>query len=403
MEPVSFRESPLAGLASARTFQEKLLLLHQALKLRCSGIDRISVALYDDKTTMVKTFLASPAKENPLQNYRIALDKAPSLLEVATKGQPRVVNDLRLLEPSSDSTHTQSILGHGFCSSYTHPMLHDDALAGFVFFDSMHKRYFRERVMEQVELFAPLISELVMGSLMLNRTLTAALRTSVALTKLHDLESGNHLERMSRYARLIASRLVSLGLAQLDDEQLEHIFLFAPLHDVGKIGIPEHILNKPGKLDSQEREVMNAHTMLGRQIVDDLIENFGFETLPYIDYLRNITESHHETMDGSGYPHGLQGEEIALEARITAVSDIFDALTSRRPYKKVWSNDQAFAMLQLMSIDKLDKDCVEALLDCADDVALVQRRFVDDPLQDDAAPVRTDAEDVTGQADVTLQ
>ena len=151
----------------------------------------------------------------------------------------------------------------------------------------------------------------------------------------------------------------------------------AILHDVGKIGIPDSILQKPDRLSREERQVMNSHTVLGRHIVDDLIANFGFELVPYIDYLRHIAELHHESMDGSGYPHGLRGEEISLDARIVAVSDVFDALTTCRPYKEPWSNAHAFAMLKLLSIDKLDKGCVSALIDSPNEVAMIQQQFAE--------------------------
>ena len=176
---------------------------------------------------------------------------------------------------------------------------------------------------------------------------------------------------------MIARELVRTGIHQLDDEQIEQIYYFAPLHDVGKIGIPDQILLKPSNLEPNERAVMNTHTMIGRQIVDELINNFGFDHIPYIDYLRNITELHHEAMDGTGYPHGISGDEIALEARIVAVSDVFDALTRRRPYKTPWSNQHALSMMQLMAIDKLDADCVDVLLRCETQVADIQQRFAD--------------------------
>jgi len=122
---------------------------------------------------------------------------------------------------------------------------------------------------------------------------------------------------------------------------------------------------------------MNTHPLLGRQIVNDLISNFGFEKIPYIEYLGQIAELHHETMDGHGYPHGLCGTEISLPARIVAVSDIFDALTTWRPYKTPWSNEQAFAMLQLLAIDKLDEQCVRALIARPGEIARIQQQFTE--------------------------
>ena len=376
MEPIVFREDPLAQLATASTYQGKLAFIHDVLKKRCSGIDRISVALYDQPTHSLKTFIASPAAESPLKNHEIVLDVESSLNQIARRATPRIINDLRIYQ-DHDSIHSRAIVGHGFASSYTHPFYHNKGLTGFVFFDSFHNHYFRERVLEQVEVFVHLLSEIILTDLAATRALVAAMRTSISMSQKHNLETRSHLERMSRYARLIAGCLAKKGLELLDDEQIEQITHFSLLHDVGKIVISDQVLQKPGSLNQEEREVMMTHTMLGRQIVDDFISNFGFEQIPYIDYLRHITEEHHEAMDGSGYPRGLCGREITLEARIVAVSDIFDALTTQRPYKVLWSNEHAFAMLQLLSIDKLDKGCVDVLLECPDEVSQIQKQFAE--------------------------
>jgi len=110
-------------------------------------------------------------------------------------------------------------------------------------------------------------------------------------------------------------------------------------------------------------------------MIDELLVSFGLEGVEHVDILRNIAAYHHESINGSGYPEGKAGDEIPLEARIVAVADVFDALTSRRAYKEAWSNDDAFATLQTMAGDKLDKDCVEALLKHRDDVEDVQARY----------------------------
>ncbi len=376
MAQILFHEDPLVRLETAPTFQEKLSVVHDVLKKRCSGIDRISIALYDNQTHSLSTFIASPITESPLNNYEVTLAAESSLREIARNGTSRIINDLRIYS-NQDSVHSRAIIGHGFASSYAHPMYHNKELAGFIFFDSFHNRYFRDRILEQVEIFVHLLSEMIMNALAVTRALVAAMRTSVSMVQKHDFETGAHLERMSHYACLIARSLVKQGLKSLDDEQIEQIALFSPLHDFGKIGIPDRILQKTSRLDCEERKVMNTHTMIGRQIVDELISNFGFEQIPYIDYLRNITAQHHEAIDGSGYPHGLRGQEITLEARITAVSDIFDALTTQRPYNAPWSNKRAFAMLQILSIDKLDKSCVGALVDSPCEVTQIQQQFAD--------------------------
>jgi len=137
---------------------------------------------------------------------------------------------------------------------------------------------------------------------------------------------------MSRYARLIAKALAERH--QLDDEYIERVFMFSPLHDIGKIGIPDHILLKRGSLTDAETEIMHTHAPKGREIIDDLLMNFGLDAIQNVDILRNIAEYHHEQINGGGYPAGLSGEAIPLEARIVAVADVFDALTSAARIKK---------------------------------------------------------------------
>jgi HD-GYP domain-containing protein (c-di-GMP phosphodiesterase class II) len=367
---------PLAGLARFRTHQEKLELVHSVLLKRCHGIDRISVAIFDKQTDRLKTFVSSPPEESPLRNYEASLNGSRSLQECYRTGRPRVVHDMEVFSKGRRD-HTRLLSGHGFSSSYTLPMFSQGALEGFVFLNSVHKGYFKELVLEQVEIYSHLIAQMIINDISAMRALVAALRTSISMVHRKDPETGNHLERMARFSLLIAREMVDREQCTFDDEQITQLFNFSPLHDVGKIGIPDDILLKPSRLSSAERDVMITHTTIGRQIVDDLISNFGFEKLPYIDFLRQIAEHHHEAMDGSGYPHGLRGGDIPLEARIIAVSDVFDALTSQRSYKEPWTNSHAFAMLQLLSIDKLDANCVAALANRVDDVVDIQQQFRD--------------------------
>jgi len=120
---------------------------------------------------------------------------------------------------------------------------------------------------------------------------------------------------------------------------------------------------------------MKTHVLLGRQVIDSIIRNFEFESYANIDILRNIAQYHHEAIDGSGYPEGLKNEDIPIESKIIAVADIFDALTSKRPYKDAWSNKEAFALLNKLANDKLDQDCVDALYNNREQVEKIQATF----------------------------
>lgn len=352
--------------------REKLITAHQSLKNQFPFIVRIAIALYEPETGILKTYVHSSGNDNPLENYQSSLDDAPSLKAILQKGLPRVINNMVTFE-NGTSEHTSRIGRQGYAASYTLPMFNDGEFVGFIFFNSDEKDVFTENVLQQVDIYAHMISLMVINEITTLRTLTAAVNTTGKLTHLRDPETGSHIDRMSRYSRLIASALADKY--QLDDVYIEHIFMFSPLHDIGKIAIPDKILLKPGKLDEKEAVVMKTHAIKGREIIDEILQNFGFEHIQHMDVLRNIAEFHHEAVNGSGYPSGKKGDEIPLEAKIVAVADVFDALTSVRPYKEAWDNEKAIAKLQQLAGETLDHDCVNALIDNMEQVEKIQQQF----------------------------
>lgn len=351
---------------------KKLALLHDAIKGLFPFVSRIAVATYDAKTDMLKTFVHSSGEDQPLVHYQAKLSEATSLRDIIENGRPRVVNDLAIFHPGSHE-HTQRIRKQGYVSSYTMPMYTHGELFGFIFFNSYDRAPFSEEVLRQIDPYGHLIALTVINELMSVQTLLATVKSARDMAHLRDDETGAHQDRMSRYARLIARKLAErFGFS---DEYIEYVFVFAPLHDIGKMGVPDQILLKPGPLTEEEFESMKTHTIKGRQLIDQLVDNFEFGAMRHIDILRNIVELHHEAVDKSGYPYGLPGSDIPIEARITAVADVFDALTSQRPYKLAWSNDDAFAMLRQLQGVKLDPECVDALIGSRVEVEEIQRTF----------------------------
>lgn len=190
--------------------------------------------------------------------------------------------------------------------------------------------------------------------------LFSAVGLAAELTRARDADTGVHLDRVSRYAVLVArglerERALPAGF-------VEDLAILASAHDVGKIAIPDRILLKQGTLDAGEREIIKGHVASGVEVVEDLVRAFGLGGGPRVVMLRNLVRAHHEALDGSGYPHGLKGDEIPLEARIVAVADVFDALTTERPYKRTWRTDEALAFLVAGAGTRFDPACVAALV-----------------------------------------
>lgn len=366
-------EDTLEALNRSLPLDGKLRAIHAAIKKSFDFVDRIAIALYDDKSDVITTYVYSGEK-SPLVHYETTLGQAPSLQKIIKEKRPRVVNDLSVFS-SGTHPHTLAIKNQGYGASYTAPMMLNGSLAGFIFFNSYDKGCFTEDALTTLDTYAHLISAITANELLTAKTLLAALRTTNEMIHQRDPETGGHLNRMASFCQLIANDLAASGKYDFDDQFVEDVYLFAPMHDIGKIGIPDKILRKRGRLSEKEFDEMKEHTLKGRQIIDAMIKNFDLGSVLNINVLRNIAEYHHEAVDGSGYPHGASGEEIPIEARIIAVADVFDALTNERPYKPAWSNEEAFSALRRMSKDKLDNDCVEALERNTELVERIQASF----------------------------
>lgn len=182
-----------------------------------------------------------------------------------------------------------------------------------------------------------------------------------------DEGTGNHIIRMAKYSRFIAEALGTFSRQDCDD--LEYA---APMHDIGKIGIPDGILLKPGKLNDYEWDIMQTHTTIGHAILSDSQSR-------YMKIGAIIALNHHERFDGKGYPNGLKGEEIPLIARIVAVADVFDALVSSRPYKQAWETKEAIAYIQHNAGSHFDPQCVDAFMQKIELIEQVKQDYADEP------------------------
>jgi putative two-component system response regulator len=182
---------------------------------------------------------------------------------------------------------------------------------------------------------------------------------------------------MREYCRLLSQQLARMPAfaGEIDAHFIETIYAASPLHDIGKVGVPDHILLKPGALDAREWNLMRTHTVIGAETLRAVYQQYGPN-----DFVRmgiDIAESHHEKWDGSGYPAGLAGEDIPLAARILALGDVYDALTSRRCYKRAFAHCESRALIVEASGKHFDPRVVEAFLAVEEEFIRIRRHYQD--------------------------
>jgi putative two-component system response regulator len=202
----------------------------------------------------------------------------------------------------------------------------------------------------------------------------AVIRGMALLSELKDSHISGHLNRICEMSRYLADKLVMRpAYPEVTPSFVQLIERASALHDVGKVGIPDSILLKPGKLTAPEYEVMKSHTILGGEVLEGLMKDFGEYEM--ITMGADVARAHHEWWDGSGYPFGLKGRDIPLSARIVAICDVYDALTSRRVYKDAWSQEDTMKVLREGAGKQFDPDLVEIFLSRPRDLQKIRDQY----------------------------
>ena len=214
-------------------------------------------------------------------------------------------------------------------------------------------------------------------SLSLMKTKNAIIFGLAKLAESRDTDTGEHLDRIRHYATMIAQELQA-GNPEIDERYIADIGIASSLHDIGKVGIPDGILLKPGALTADERFIMEQHTAIGGECLE-AIEN-RLDEDKFLEMARKIAYSHHERWDGTGYPYRLAGHDIPLAARIVAVADVYDALTSKRPYKRALPHDESKAIILEGNGTQFDPTIVDAFLACEEEFRAISDAQTGDPL-----------------------
>jgi HD-GYP domain-containing protein (c-di-GMP phosphodiesterase class II) len=249
-----------------------------------------------------------------------------------------------------------------------------DSILG-VFFDVTALARTNAELKDALQIQELLNDSIMAGTKALQRTQGAAIRTLARLAEYRDQETGFHLQRICEYTRLLAVQVQEREpyAFRITREYGDDISLSSMLHDIGKVSIPDSILLKPGKLDPAEWEIMKKHTFFGWEVLHKADKELGEQS--FLTLAATIALSHHERYDGSGYPNGMTGEQIPLSARISAVADVYDALTSVRPYKQAWSHERAMEEIIRQGGAHFDPVLVEIMRDVHGQFADVQRQF----------------------------
>jgi putative two-component system response regulator len=210
-------------------------------------------------------------------------------------------------------------------------------------------------------------------------TRDVAIFAMAKLAESRDPETGEHLERMRNYCRIIADYLASRDESPhtIDEEYARLIYLTSPLHDIGKVGIPDSVLLKPGRLSDREFEIMKSHTTIGGDTLGAAMRQYP--EVPFLRLAQEIALTHHERFDGTGYPSGLAGYDIPLCGRIVALADVYDALTSKRVYKEAFAHDVGRNMIAEEAGKHFDPIVVEAFIQREEEFLAVKNRFAERP------------------------
>jgi putative two-component system response regulator len=195
------------------------------------------------------------------------------------------------------------------------------------------------------------------------RARDVAIHCMASLAETRDIETGKHIRRTQAYVRVLAEQLQDHPRFSnyLDDQRIELICNAAPLHDIGKVGVPDRVLLKPGKLDSEEWVEMRRHAEYGLIAIENAEKELG--NTPLLDVAKAIAYTHHERWDGTGYPLGLKGDEIPISGRLMSLADVYDALISKRVYKDIYSHEDAVEIIKAERGTHFDPDITDAFLE----------------------------------------
>ena len=334
---------------------------------RIIPFNRLTLAMIDESTGTVVTKLVESDREMLLKPGDAYPLEDSSLKKVTESKEFLLIRDTEeYLFGHPDSKGARMLLEEGMRSSMVLPLIINNVTRGFLIFASATPNFFREEhisflksvsgqisfsiqrgeLLSELELHSKSLEQLVkVRSFEILKTQKTTIFALSKLAETRDADTGEHLERMRKYSVLIAQILKYSGHEdEISNQYLRDLYDSSILHDIGKVGIPDSILMKPGPLTPEEFEMIKLHPVIGYNALKTASGELGEDS--FLKMAMDITLYHHERWDGLGYPHGLKGVEIPLSARIVAIGDVYDALTTKRPYKDAYPQEVALEIMK---------------------------------------------------------
>ena len=345
-----------------RSFDEVFTFIYDNLKAFIP-YNRIGIAIITSDGKHIEAITAKSDHDVKLdRGYRQTL-KTSSLKQIINNHEVRIINDLETYHkdhPFSDST--KMILEEGMKSSISLPLFHEDKAIGVVFFSSTQTQIYDEKHQQFLINIANALGTSLEKSFIFENLMISTVRGFAKIVESKDNITGNHIDRISHYSTFV-SKLLESSYDEIDEKFVTSIKRLSPLHDIGKVGIPDNVLNKPGRLTEDEMTIMKTHSLHGAEVLEELLVSVGANEFKMAV---DIAKYHHEKVNGTGYPYGLTDEQIPLSARIVALVDVFDALTSERPYKKAFTFEEAIEIIKKDAGSHFDEKIVSIVMEHID-------------------------------------
>ncbi len=386
----------ISMLNSGKNTEDIFNALNDSLK-SIIPFNRLALTRYYRSEDTVVTKLVASDRDVLLDTGETFHLSESSLQDAYRHKEVLLIDDLEeYLKEHPDSRYTRLLLDEGMRSSMVLPLIANNVTRGFLIFASVEKQSFTQ---DHVDFISSIVGQISLsiqrGELLYEieqhtrnlenmvevrtREVIKTQKTTIfALSKLaetRDPETGNHLERIRNYSVLLAQILKYSGsYEEINNQYLRDLYDSSILHDIGKVGIPDGILLKDGILTRREYELMQSHTVIGYEALKSASRDLGDDS--FLNMAMNVTLSHHERWDGNGYPAGLKGEDIPLAARIVAIADVYDALTSRRPYKEAYAHERAIEIME-REFFRFDPYLFEVFLENQEEYNTIRMRYND--------------------------